>query len=84
MKDLFIEKQGVRGGKVTMDKVGEFTAFNDNERLLHIDNYRGFGQSYKQMDEPIIIIYDGKNSPNEEVIFEGTFESLIDLLIKNK
>lgn len=83
MKGLNILKQGVKGKSVISEKIGYIEVYSDNDRLLSIDNFVASGIAYRQRDKPIITIFDGKNSPNEQVIFEGTFESLIDL-IKNK
>ena len=45
----------------------------DNQRIINVDNLR---------DEPIIIIYDNTQAPNEQIIFEGTHSQLIERLKK--
>ena len=84
MSKLSIEKQGVRGGAVRESSAALITLYDGNARILSVDNYYGYGNSYKQRPEPIIVIFDGQNSPNEEVIFEGTQKQLVELLKKAK
>ena len=52
--------------------------------VLNKNNYQGYGWEYNHRNEPHITIFDGKNPPNEEVVFEGTHEQLIELIKKSK
>ena len=82
MKNVNIETQGVRGAAVKRSKVGLMNVHLDNALLFSVDNFHGSGGGYKQREEPIIIIYDGFNPPNEVIMFEGTHAQLVDLLSK--
>jgi hypothetical protein len=80
MKSLNIYTQGVKGGQVKNSTQGYISVYTDNSHLLTIENYKGSGDTYEQRPEPIIIIFDGLDSPNEKVVFEGTHQQLIEKL----
>ena len=54
-------------------KLSKVVLCSDNQRIINVDNSR---------DEPIIIIYDNTQAPNEQIIFEGTHAQLIEQLKK--
>ena len=75
MADLKLKYQGIKGGEpIWKNRVGYISAFFNNIKII-IDNYQGFGNSYKKREEPIIDIQeDGK------MIFSGTIKELKDKL----
>lgn len=79
---MTIYTQGVKGGCEIRQKQGRVSIYSGNNSLLVVDNFSGSADCYRQRPEPIIIIYDGINSPNEVVMFEGTHSQLVDLLSK--
>lgn len=72
--------QGERGTAPKTSTQGVIYVYSDRSKLLSIDNFHGSGNNYEQRAEPIIVIYDGLDSPNEKVVFEGTHSQLVDLL----
>lgn len=84
MKTLSISTQGVHGKQFKSEKRGLVHIYQDNSRMLSVDNFHGYGNNYEQRSEPIIVIYDGLDSPNEKVVFEGTQSQLVELLLKAK
>ena len=84
MANLAILKQGVKSGNVKEESLSFLKAFNGNAKILSIDNYIDGVDWKRERKEPIIVIYDGKNAPNEEVVFEGTQSQLVELLLKNR
>jgi hypothetical protein len=81
MKSVTINTQGIKGGLHKMQSVGYVALFSDSEKIISVDNFSGFGDTYRQMKEPIICIFgDGQN----DCIFEGTHAQLVDLLNKHK
>jgi hypothetical protein len=82
MKTLSISTQGVHGKQFKTEKRGLIRVYQDNSRMLNIDNFYGHGNNYLQRPEPIITIFDGLNPPNESVVFEGTLSKLVELLSK--
>lgn len=84
MKTLSISTQGVHGKQFKSEKRGLIRVYQDNSRMLSIDNFYGSGGNYLQRPEPIITIFDGLNPPNEKVVFEGTQSQLVELLLKAK
>lgn len=82
MKRLSIYTQGVTGREPRPSTQGRVTVYSDNSRVVSIDNFQGYGDNYKQRDEPIITIYDARNPPNEIIMFSGTQSQLVDILSK--
>lgn len=82
MKTLSISTQGVHGKQFKTEKRGLIRVYQNNSRMLNIDNFYGSGNNYLQRPEPIITIFDGFNPPNEVVMFEGTWGQLVDILSK--
>ena len=84
MSTLSIEKQGVRGCPTKEEKAGYISVYSDNNRILSVNNYLGYGKTYHERPEPIITIFDGTEGPNETAIFEGTQSDLIKIIKKGK
>ena len=56
--------------------IGQIRAYIGNKRLLTLENF----ENMYNHTEPIIIVYDAQNAPNEKIIFEGTHSQLINKL----
>lgn len=56
--------------------IGQIRAYIGDQRLLTLGNF----ENMYRHTEPIIIIYDGENAPNEKIIFEGTYNQFINKL----
>lgn len=82
MKNLQINTQGIQGKQITRtQRVGFIALFSDSEKIISVDNYNGYGNTYKQMKEPVICIFgEGQN----DCIFEGSHEQLVELIKANK
>lgn len=77
MKALKIGVQGVKGGNPKQQVIGYGAIFSGSEKIISVDNYKGYGNTYKQMSEPVICIF-GENQ--NDCIFEGTHEQLVNIL----
>lgn len=78
MKNLYLEVQGVKGGKpkTTEKNASVWAQFGNN--VINIDNFQGRGDAYKQRKEPeILIMTTGKDG---KTFFEGTFKELFNKL----
>lgn len=75
MKDLLITTVGIKGGAVKQQRMGFISAWSGNEKIMSVDNYVGFGDTYKQRETAIICIFN-----NGDCIFEGTHEQLLNKL----
>lgn len=82
---LTVTSQGIRGGNATKTEekgYGLLTARKDDKEALSlsIDTYEGFGDDYKEREEPIIIInfHDDVNNP-----FQFTVDQLKKILVAN-
>lgn len=73
MKRLSIFTQSVTGGE-KKSLISRLVAYKNNQKVLSVDNIS------VSRDEPIIIIYDESEAPNENIIFEGTQAQLIERL----
>ena len=82
MKNLGIGTIGVKGGAFKQQTVGYVSTYSDGKKTISIDNYIGGGSSYQQRKEPIICIFG--NPIDDECLFEGTHEQLVELLKKHK
>ena len=80
-KDLITDRRGVRGGRWVTEKLGEIDINFDDNRVISVDNYKGFDTTYEQRVEPIIAIF-GNNK--YDVIFEGTHQELVNILKSKK
>ncbi len=87
MKNLFVAQQGVRGCNVKVEKKSCITvSFADGKNLpytaIEVDNYKGVGLTYRQRDEPLVIIH---NLPDcgSDPIFTGTHQQLVEKLTYN-
>ena len=80
MQNLYLQIQGIKGGKPkTTEKNGSVWAqFGNN--VINIDNFQGRGEKYKQRETPEILIMEKGNGG--KTIFEGTFEELKEKLTK--
>ena len=78
-KNIYIETQGVKGGKTQTKEVGFLIACLRHEQdRITIDDFEGFGDDYKQRElQKIEIIQNGK------VLFSGDKYELFEIL-KNK
>ena len=71
---LSVKTQGIKGTEPKYkSNLGYVSIFKDglSQNMISIDNYEGFGDSYKKREDPEINIQiDGK------IMFTGTFEEL--------
>ena len=79
MNEIFVDIQGIKGGRVHTKKIGQMEVYADNKKIIAVDNYSGFGSTYTQRDEPIIVIYGVGSS----VLFSGSYDKLKDILLKS-
>jgi hypothetical protein len=82
MKKLGIGTIGAKGGAFKQQSVGYASIYSSGEKILSVDNYIGGGSAYQQRKEPIICIFG--NPIDDECLFEGTHEQLVELLKKHK
>ena len=80
MKRLTIQTQGVKGGDSKTTEKGYLMVCADGDKILSVDNYKGFGETYTTLETPIICIF----GENKNVIFEGTHKQLIAMLSVNE
>ena len=88
MKSLYVAKRGVKKiCKILSFKVSRIYIRYANGKecpytAIEVDNYQGFGSTYKQLEEPEITI---RNLPNDgsDPIFTGTHQELVDKLTEN-
>jgi hypothetical protein len=74
--NIHLETQGIKGGKTKTENVGYIMAClrHDQDRIT-IDDFEGFGKSYKQRElQRIEIIQNG------EVLFSGDKYELFEIL----
>ena len=71
MKNLTAYTNNETNNKFQKIKLSKVVLCSDNQRIINVDNSRV---------EPIIIIYDNTQAPNEQIIFEGTQKQLIERL----
>lgn len=76
MKNVSIETQKGQGSAVKKSKVDAVSVYLGNALLVSVESF----VERNQREDPIIIIYDGINPPNEVIMFEGTHSQLVDLL----
>jgi hypothetical protein len=76
MKNIWIETQGVKGGKTQSKEVGFLIAcLRHEEDRITIDDFEGYGETYKQRElQHIEIIKNGK------VLFSGDKYELFNIL----
>ena len=80
MKSVRITTEGLKFGKEVKDV--RYTAlFSDGEKIISVDNFKGVSDNYMQRIEPVICVF-GKD--RSDVVFEGTHDQLVALLIKQK
>ena len=77
MKIYTETKKGTSKTK-TQQNIGQIRAYIGNQRLLTLENF----ENMYNHTEPIIIIYDAQDAPNEKVIFKGTHSQLVEQLKK--
>lgn len=82
MKNLGIGTVSVKGGAFKQQTVGYTSIYSGGEKIISVDNYVGGGDSYQQRKEPIICIFG--STIDDECLFEGTHEQLIELFKKHK
>lgn len=76
MKNIWIETQGVKGGKTQTKEVGFVIACLRHEQdRITIDDFEGFGDNYKQRELQLIEIIE-----NGKVLFSGSKYELFDIL----
>ena len=76
MENIMLETQGVKGGKTEVKNVGYVIAcLRHNKDMIVIDDFEGYGDSYKQRElQHIEIIHNGK------ILFSGNKYELFDIL----
>lgn len=82
MKTLSVTRIGVRGGSTKSQSAGYASVYLGNDKLVSVDNYKGYGTTYEQRENPVICIFDRENTGN--CIFEGTHEQLVNLIKQSK
>ncbi len=55
MNDLILSSEGVKGGGVKEVKKG-WVALRYGQNFVEVDNFEGFGNTYKQREQPRIYI----------------------------
>lgn len=74
---LTLVTQGVKGGNMKEHgNQGLVKVFVGIDKSISFDAYQGFGADYKKREETHIIVR------NRGIVFEGTFEQLIEKLSK--
>lgn len=69
---IYLETQGVKGGKTKTQKVGYIYANPTEDSSISIDAFTGQGETYKPREYKLIVITHGI-----DVVFTGTFGELI-------
>lgn len=87
MKNLFIAQQGVRGCNPKVEKKGCVTIrFADGKNspytVIEVDNYKGVGLTYRQRDEPLVVIHNLPDCGSDPV-FAGTHQQLVEKVTYN-
>ena len=87
MKNLFVAQQGVRGCNVNVEKKGCITvSFADGKNspytAIEVNNYKGVGLTYRQRDEPLVVIHNLPDCGSDPV-FAGTHPQLVEKLTYN-
>lgn len=78
MKNLGILTVGVKFGAIKQQTVGQASIFSGGEKIISVDNYISGGTSCQQRKDPIICIFG--SAIDDECLFEGTHEQLVELL----
>lgn len=75
-KNIYIETQGVKGGKTKTENVGYcIIGLRHEQDLITIDDFEGTGTNYKQRElQKIEIIQNGK------ILFSGNKYELFEIL----
>ena len=76
MKNIWLETQGVKGGKTQTKNVGFVIACLRHEQdRITTDDFEGMGDDYKQRELQLIEIIE-----NGKVLFSGSKYELFDIL----
>jgi hypothetical protein len=76
MKSIYIETKRVKGGKSQTKEVGFLSVgLRHNQDTINIDDYEGFGSSYKQREMQLIEVYE-----NGKLLFSGNKYELFAIL----
>lgn len=76
MENIHLEVQGVKGGNTKSQKAGYLlVCLRQNQDRITIDDYEGFGDTYKQRElQKIEVIENGK------ILFSGSKYDLFSIL----
>lgn len=75
-ENIYLETQGIKGGKTKTQKVGyAIVCFRNHQDRITIDDFYGQGETYKQREVQLIEVID-----NGKVIFSGGIKELFERL----
>lgn len=76
MKNIWLETQGIKGGKTQTKEVGFVIACLRHEQdRITIDDFEGMGDDYKQRELQLVEVYK-----NGKLLFSGNKYELFDIL----